>query len=517
MIRVMLVEDEPPILRSIKSAIESAGRGFEVVTCAGDGDEALKNFDSILPDVVFTDIRMPVMSGIELLAKIKERYADVITVIISGYQDFEYAKGAIQHGAFDYLLKPVSLTDMGQLLDKISGRYKSRVDELQQLYISRALYDDSDDSIASMQVKFDYRSYLAVLLCAGPFTNFSMDYFCPAREYWKTFSLKKAAASLIYGNDKAWVLDGKASSERVVVFGFGKDSGKAPEEIAQALFALLPSSRYSVTLVVSAVFNSFQDMGVKMQFLRLALNTGIVTGYSQIIAAGAELKDVNRSSEKIIKMDAAIAEELELLLKNRNIKRFKSELLKAFKQLEELKCPQILMERIVGQIASLCGKYASSAVSAYDPSRIQLGINEAFASSFDAENLFCNLWYIFEEILGVDEKICEDDSRALMKKIDSFISKNIAEPINNQMLSQKFGLVPTYLSKLFKNYKGMSPYEYLISLRMEKAKELLKAHPDMLTKDIALMVGYSDSLHFSKIFKREVKVSPSEYKTLNGF
>jgi len=91
MIRVKIVEDEPPIMRSIKSAIEYENGEFEVVACAGDGDEALQLIDIAKPDVVFTDIRMPVMSGIDLLAKIKNKYPEIITIIIRGYQDFEYS------------------------------------------------------------------------------------------------------------------------------------------------------------------------------------------------------------------------------------------------------------------------------------------------------------------------------------------------------------------------------------------------------------------------------------------
>lgn len=100
----------------------------------------------------------------------------------------------------------------------------------------------------------------------------------------------------------------------------------------------------------------------------------------------------------------------------------------------------------------------------------------------------------------------------LMLKIDQYIRRNLTDGINNHLLSDKFGLAPSYLSKLFREYKGMSPTDYLFYLRIEKAKELMETQSDLFTKDIATITGFCDPFHFSKVFKRETGLSPSEYK-----
>ncbi len=96
------------------------------------------------------------------------------------------------------------------------------------------------------------------------------------------------------------------------------------------------------------------------------------------------------------------------------------------------------------------------------------------------------------------------------------MNEHFAEPIDHQKLSDQFGLVPSYLSKIFSKSKGLSPAKYIVQLRVDTAKELLVEHPDMLAKDVAFVVGYSDPNYFSRIFKRETGLYPSEFREKNG-
>jgi YesN/AraC family two-component response regulator len=100
----------------------------------------------------------------------------------------------------------------------------------------------------------------------------------------------------------------------------------------------------------------------------------------------------------------------------------------------------------------------------------------------------------------------------LAVKIEEYLQEHFAKPINHQQLSEKFGIVPSYLSKIFAKHKGISPAKYIVQLRMAKAKELLLEHPDWLAKDIAEIVGYPDPNYFSRIFKRETGLYPSEFR-----
>ena len=116
-----------------------------------------------------------------------------------------------------------------------------------------------------------------------------------------------------------------------------------------------------------------------------------------------------------------------------------------------------------------------------------------------------------EDILreGVGKR---QSSEELMERVAVYIREHLTEPITVKELSAEFGLVAPYLGKLFKDYTGYTPGQYIQMLRIEHAKCLLSVNEELLAKDVAGMVGYSDPVHFSKLFKKKVGVWPSEFK-----
>ena len=125
---------------------------------------------------------------------------------------------------------------------------------------------------------------------------------------------------------------------------------------------------------------------------------------------------------------------------------------------------------------------------------------------------------MFEEYIRVPpvegRTILDKKPSKLLTDIEAYLQEHYAENITNTQLSRQFGLVPSYLSKLFKTYMGVTPSKYLTSLRIEQAKRLIEASPRRLSKEIASAVGFSDSLYFSRVFKKETNYSPAEYKRI---
>ena len=126
MIRILVVEDEIPILRSICSLIEQTDSEFQVAARARNGKEALDILDTQVIDVVFLDIHMPVMDGMEVLQELQKKELDVLIVVLSGYQDFEYVRMAMRHGAVDYLLKPAKREELKRVLYEVESRVIER-------------------------------------------------------------------------------------------------------------------------------------------------------------------------------------------------------------------------------------------------------------------------------------------------------------------------------------------------------------------------------------------------------
>lgn len=120
MYQVLIVDDEEIVCRGMAQFVKWEKCGFEVAGIAASVDEALRMFKKMSIDVVFTDIRMPEKSGIDLLKEVQELYPDVKTVVLSGYSDFDYAKDAIRYGAVEYLTKPVNLGEVEELLGRLS-------------------------------------------------------------------------------------------------------------------------------------------------------------------------------------------------------------------------------------------------------------------------------------------------------------------------------------------------------------------------------------------------------------
>lgn len=124
--KLFLVEDEVIALRSLRRKIEDLDAAYEVVGEASGGSEALTAIPAARPDVVLTDIRMPDMDGITLIERLRERGSQVLPVIVSGYQEFEYAKQAVRLGVEDYLLKPVDPSELTACLERCARRLRTR-------------------------------------------------------------------------------------------------------------------------------------------------------------------------------------------------------------------------------------------------------------------------------------------------------------------------------------------------------------------------------------------------------
>ena len=519
MIRIMIVEDEPPIQRSLKSAIESVSLNFKVIACAFNGKVAISMLQEAKPDVIFTDIRMPVMDGIQLMRFLSINYPGIITVVLSGYQEFEYVKSALQLNAFDYLLKPISFSALTALLEQISFQVNSRKEREIRDYLEAQLNGGEPNCISVFQnADFGYEQYLMMLLCAGSYPSFPMDYLIPARAFWEKINLNDKVKQAEIGSGKAFVFNGKSSAEKIVISAFPHLSVGDEKKCTGFLSSILSKQDFPVTSIVSDPISNIREIGYVSQLLRLVLNKKLIIGVSQTIFLNGS-DNLLWSPNESIPIDKEIQKTENLLLldlSKSDMTSFKTRIKDLIQSFQERMYSQMLVEKILKHIVTLC-QYTVSPTVKYDSSNLELEINEAITNSVNNTDLFNNLWCIFEELFQLNSKNNQrnvTETSKLLLEMESFLQENVSQPITNTILSEKFGFVPSYLSKLFKAYKGMSPTEYLTKLRIERAKKLIKSNPHILSKQIAAEVGYSDPLYFSKIFKKETGVWLSEYKKL---
>jgi len=170
----IVVEDEKLIAKNIVKNIYRANDNFEVIGTASNGKEALELIETLLPNVVFTDIRMPIMDGLELSNLIFDKYPFIHCVIISGHSDFSYAKTAIRYGVSDYLLKPINL---GELTTTLSEIEKNLLANQKNFKVTEFTYKKPDEIVALVTeyIKNNYHETIDLTVLSSCF-GFSISY-----------------------------------------------------------------------------------------------------------------------------------------------------------------------------------------------------------------------------------------------------------------------------------------------------------------------------------------------------
>ena len=194
MIKVFLVEDEYAIREGIKKSVDWEKNGFELVGEAGDGEMAFPKILKTRPDILITDIRMPFMDGLELATLVKKELSDIKIVVLSGYDDFNYAKKAISIGVEEYILKPVSgenlLKELGKIAESIKAhrqeeqareKYLQDMEEIRALERQKFIHDMIDGKI-SMQESLEQGRELGIDITATYYSIVLFQAFLKDRE-----------------------------------------------------------------------------------------------------------------------------------------------------------------------------------------------------------------------------------------------------------------------------------------------------------------------------------------------
>lgn len=516
MIKVMVVEDEPPILRDIVHLIENTNHHFKVVSTAYNGQQAMSLLESDPPDIVFTDIHMPVVDGLELIAYLRKKGIAAIPVIISGYNEFQYAKSAMSMGVTHYLLKPVNVSELSELLQKIHENIMQETNVRERKALSEIIKESTAANTIDPHLSGQDSVYLLMLLCAGNFPKFSVDnYYLNRKNTWEQIDLELLSKALIHPSDRIWAFNGKTLSEKVLIFTLSTKTPGFIHMLSNELFNKVKRDCSPVTMIVSNPVDKIGDIGITLMQMRKSLGKTICIGVSEIINVDTNSNSLKKMPDSRF-LDSDVENKLIRFIQQGNISLFKSELRQVLTNMERLKLTQLTVENQLRSILSALFRYLGD-FSSIRLAEIELEISEAVLVSKDYSDLLNNIWYLFEELfnLRLERSTNSDSTELLMQKIDKYLVSNLGELINHQKLSEVFGLVPSYLSKQFKKYKGMSPADYLIKLRIEKAKEIFLSQPDILTKDVAMIVGFTDPFYFSKIFKKETGMSPSVFRAYN--
>ncbi|KRF10092.1 hypothetical protein ASG89_00690 [Paenibacillus sp. Soil766] len=502
MLRVMFADDEPYMLEGLRTMIDWNKLGFEVCGEASDGEDALTLMASTLPHLVLTDVRMPVIDGLELIEQASFLHPGVKFIILSGYADFEYAKTAMRHGVANYLMKPLMEAELVAAVEAVAVTIRERIAAIQ--FESAALDCLRLETISKLlqgenrQIWIEQASTLLELHEGSRFRCVLLE---PDIEAQAQSELKQIIA------DKF-----RLTQVRMLPFGVGK-------ERHGFLLVTGPEERELSTAMMTEIMTSFRhDWGTAISFsissehkgpqaLKEAFREGLI----------AEMCKFPSGTEGIYIYQG----------------EWSAETLPAFGMTESILdavgsgCPETVRAHVHQLFVAFSRQSVSESwISAY-LGNIKLEILKTI-TQFGGDLIWTPNWFlptvpmdigllerkVTQEILQAAEWIGQKKGLGqdeVVSAAGDYIKSHYREKLQLQVVAEHFKLNPAYFGQRFKKQVGLTFNEYLHVVRIDEAKKLLRRE-EMKISDVADRVGYSDSEQFVTKFKALTGLLPSAYK-----
>ncbi|MDR0600892.1 MAG: response regulator [Treponema sp.] len=503
---VVIAEDEALILKNLASMIEQECGDYEIVARAVNGGEAIDYVEKLRPHVLITDIKMPKADGLEILRYIRENHLPVVSVIVTSFDYFNYAQEALRCGARDYLLKPVTSAQLRRSLNEIKPLLSGGETRPPSRESSFGENDPRTFSLDAALAGTAYRlppgfsHYLLFLIHCGNFV-FSLDGENDDGPLPDMAGFTRIAESLAGDGGKIWMGNRRGNRYWYGLLGCsGKDRA---DEFILKFHDALNRNGSPVSVLAGELEAQGTPAGLAENLLRQMRHNGVfgrgICLAGNYTAAGASMREL---------FNECVIHEEKLLgaLRSGNIPSLHLVLSDMTGCWKEKGCPSETMLNIVKY------QYLSASKELGAPLRVdwENSFDRAFSVSPSWEKLHGALLELFIGLFSDQQTMSRAED--MMKMIDKYICDHYAGHITNQTLSKHFGFVPSYISKLFRDYKGVSPGEYLTRIRITKAIELIARAKNINMYDIARAVGFSDPGYFSRLFKQQTGMLPTEYR-----
>ena len=458
MFSIVFIDDEPWTLDDLRSIIDWEEYGFSPVNAFLNPAEALKYIKEHKPDVVCTDIRMPDLSGLDLIAECRKFCPNTLFTVISAYAEFEYAQRAIKEGAFSYLLKPLMENDVQILANKMQETLtEKRTENIQQiirtltveilLSAENVLHEGKDEQISDM-----IRGIQAVGVSDA--------------------SLSKQLGGdwiRIYDDLFVGLLYQPALNHGCVLCGIRESNVNPPgisDEIYHALLDYFTLRFYDIP---SGMLKS-QEIGIEKE-----------KKYKGLLLSAAKERNTHLISTLLHEIED---ESLKNTVSIRSLTSFYNSILRT------------LLEQDTNSELRENFKLFNNAFQMYSVFR-------------NYKVLFHSIFLLLSNIDIPDDGSASNDDLAAL--IVAYVDTHYAEPVTLESLSENYNISLSQISRYFKKQTGVSYITYLTQKRIRRACQLLSQTSFPIT-DISSMVGYSDYFYFAKKFKSIMKETPSEFR-----
>lgn len=515
MYKVMLIEDEPPILHMVKDMIEASGQSFVVSYTAFNGRKALQLLEEndVKPDLIMTDIRMPVMDGLQFMKTLISRGYDIPCIVLSGYSDFNYAREALQSHAYDYLLKPLKMAHLEKCLIRTADLLHKRKEMGERVYLKQALRLSDADDLDTDLVKPACEGYQILLWRKGTHRNEEWEELVLGFGGWKEKEENTISQFLseCVKNTPIWWLNGITSNEKIAIIGLqDKESTAICRDVADMMLQKWDRCQGGVDaplcLAVSASVTTDQ-MASSLRLLRKSLLSVSKIGESCLWFDGDHDK-------RDFVLTAEMEQDCRLLANSRDYHSFEKTMVGWKERWKKEGYSQLIIESLLMMVVRFFRIQRplenESAVPVFEANALVSGCK----TLDEVSEQFCG--FMKEEFSRLNDIRSHRSAKDLIEQVKLYLDEHYMEPIGSEQLQQVFGYNKTYISNVFSDVVGIPPGKYLSKIRIEKAMELLHERPELSLRQVAEQVGYEDSLYFSKVFKNATGLSPKAYKERRG-
>lgn len=529
--KMIIVDDEKRVRRGLKAGIDWQELGIEVVGDAKDGVYAIPLIKKYKPELIITDVKMPRMDGLELAKKIRKIVPDTKIIILSGYQEFEYVQTAIKNHLFDYILKPIEVENIENVIKKALNSLKKERERLENeeelrnrlnetlpllkerfldyLLTNRITLEEIQDKHDYLQLNIKNENLLVMV------AEIDEDDFTDKEQTrLKMIDIKEKIMKTVNSNFQGEVIEEYPDRFIIIVSYQAKlikeERQKQIKQMGTQLINLLQDDYgISSTIGVGKHYQGAEFIADSYEEALEALGYNLFAGKGQVIF----IEDVTVSRNKdVFVYPFELEEKIIMSLK---IGATEKSVQSAFLFIEKL-CGQADMSPV--QVKKGCLELIYTIMKKmiqwdFDIDYIKKEelIEKKIRNTISVDILKRS---IIEFVEYISDKIKDQKNRqkvSLIQKTIKYIENNYDRDISLNDIAEKVYLTPSYLANLFKEDTGETVMNYLTRIRINEAKNYLE-NTDKKIYQIAEEVGFNNSKYFSRVFKKRTGYTPGQYR-----
>nr|WP_246059710.1 helix-turn-helix domain-containing protein [Paenibacillus lautus] len=513
-LKVLIVDDEVIIRNGLSTVINWADNGFTVLTPAASAEEALQRIPVEMPEIIFTDIRMTGLSGLDMAHEVKQQYPEIEIIVISGYDEFSYAQKAMREGVSDYLLKtsrPGEIIEAAvqareRLLQRRLSQAKGRAQELvvSRGFLRRLLASGAPPDGHAEAELWERYPQLRLETNGSVLQIWMLSVHPLHQEEEERFALGELhsliGTAMAEGLQGAWL---EWNGSVLLLVRTEPNSGWG--RVDSALRKMESAHDCRITAASGRPVSSVRELPV-------ALSTAVeASSYEWLLHSERHIRYEDIEGRKGIRTVCSMEEETEL-----------SSLLRSGQSADLQAWVTDLLRRIQSQ-----GQATPGSVQAYLHSLIisaQRWLIRAATSIGYATPVKVEETYDIRELTKTPEKVLVDSLELIMKQYRdmvsttspvqraiSFIHEHLGQSLSLQQVAKHVHMNPNYFSEMFKKETGQNYIEFVTQAKLRKAMHLLRETPAKIS-EIANEIGYEDIKYFNRLFKKWTGQTPSEYR-----